>query len=103
MTASFFPPGTVVAGRYEVEGEIGRGGAAVVYAARDRRVGTPVALKALVPSPAIAHLVRERTRREILAVRALAHPNVVPIFDLIEEGPWTLLVMERVLGSDLQA
>ena len=62
-----------------------------------------MALKVLVPPPAVAHLVRERTRREILAVRALAHPNVVPIFDLLEEGPFTVLVMERVLGSDLQA
>jgi hypothetical protein len=100
---TFFAPGTVVAGRYEVEAELGRGGAAVVYAARDRQVGTPVALKVLVPPPAVAHLVRERTRREILAVRALAHPNVVPIFDLLEEGPFTVLVMERVFGSDLQA
>ena len=100
---AFFAPGTVVAGRYEVESELGRGGAAVVYAARDRQVGTAVALKVLVPPPAVAHLVRERTRREILAVRALAHPNVVPIFDLLESGPWTVLVMERVFGSDLQA
>jgi hypothetical protein len=103
MTHSFFPPGTVVAGRYEVAEEIGRGGAAVVYAARDRKVGNMVALKVLVPAPALAHLVRERTRREIVAVRALAHPNVVPIYDLVEEGPWTVLVMERVEGGDLQA
>jgi hypothetical protein len=103
MTASFFPPGTVVAGRYEVAEEIGRGGVAVVYAARDRQVGSDVALKVLVPAPAVAHLVRARTRREIVAVRALAHPNVVPIYDLVEEGPWTVLVMERVLGGDLQA
>ncbi len=103
MTATFFTPGALLAGRYEVERELGRGGAAVVYAARDRQVGTAVALKVLVPPPAVAHLVRERTRREILAVRALAHPNVVPIFDLIEEGPFTVLVMERVSGCDLQA
>jgi hypothetical protein len=95
--------GTVLAGRYLIEEELGRGGAAIVYAGRDRQVGTPVALKVLVPAPAVAHIVRERTRREIKAVRALAHPNVVPIFDLIEEGPWTILVMERVRGADLQA
>jgi hypothetical protein len=95
--------GTLVAGRYQVGEELGRGGAAVVYAAHDRQVNGPVALKVLVPSPAVAHLVRARTRREVQAVRALAHPNVVPIFDLVEEGPWTVLVMERVMGSDLQA
>jgi hypothetical protein len=95
--------GSVVGGRYEIEGEIGRGGFAVVYAARDRQVGTEVALKAIVPPPASVEAVRARTRREILAVRALAHPNVVPIYDLIEEGPYLVLVMERVVGSDLDA
>jgi predicted Ser/Thr protein kinase len=102
VSASFFAPGALIAGRYQVQGELGRGGAAVVYAARDQQVGAEVALKVLVPPPAVAHLVRARTRREIRAVRALNHPNVVPIFDLLEEGPFTVLVMERVAGSDLQ-
>ncbi len=103
MTAGFLSAGALVGGRYEVENEIGRGGSAVVYGARDRQVGTKVALKVLAPAPALAHIVRERTRREILAARALAHPNVVPVFDMIEESPYLVLVMEWVLGSDLDA
>ncbi len=95
--------GSLVAGRYEVEREIGRGGFAVVYGARDRKVGTQVALKVMLPPPASAHLVRERTRRELVAVRALTHPHVVPIFDLVEEGPWLVLVMEWVKGGDLES
>jgi hypothetical protein len=102
-SATFLAPGTVIAERYEVGEELGRGGVAVVYAGRDRRLGTAVALKVLVPAPAVAHLVRARTRREITAVRALAHPNVISVFDLVEEGPWTVLVMEQVPGGDLQA
>jgi Protein kinase domain len=98
---TYLPPGTVLQDRYEVLEEIGRGGYSVVYRARDRRVGSDVAVKLLVPPPAAARLARERLRREVLAVRQLSHPNIVAVYDVADDGPWSYVVMEYVAGPDL--
>jgi predicted Ser/Thr protein kinase len=103
MTAAgYLAPGTLLRGRYEIVREIGRGGYSVVYLARDRELDGEVALKLLVPPPAAAHVARERMRREVQAVRGLSHANIVAVFDFLEEGPWSFIVMEYVRGSDLQ-
>ena len=101
-TSSFLTPGIVLGERYEILREIGRGGYSVVYLARDRSVGTEVAIKLLVPPPAAAQMARERMRREVQAVRELAHANIVAVFDFLEDGPWSFIVMEYVPGPDLQ-
>ena len=93
---------TLLRGRYEIVREIGRGGYSVVYLARDRSLETDVALKLLVPPPAAAQVARERMRREVQAVRGLSHANIVAVFDFLEEGPWSFIVMEYVRGPDLQ-
>src|SRR3989475_3203360 len=98
---TYLAAGVVLAGRYEIAEEIGRGGYSVVYRARDRRVGSDVAISLLVPPPAAARLARERLRREVQAVRTLSHPNIVAIYDVIDEGPWSFVVMEYVAGLDL--
>jgi hypothetical protein len=98
---SYLAPGSLFAGRFEIGREIGRGGVSVVYAARDRQVGQDVALKLLVPSPATANTARERMRREVHAVRRLVHPNIVAIFDFVEDGPYGAVIMELVDGEDL--
>ena len=98
---SYLSPGTLFAGRYEVGEEIGRGGVSVVYAARDRQVKQNVALKLLVPSPATANQARERMRREVNAVRRLVHPNIVAVYDFVEDGPYGAVIMELVDGEDL--
>ncbi|HEX4628585.1 MAG TPA: serine/threonine-protein kinase [Gemmatimonadales bacterium] len=98
---SYLAPGTVLQDRYEVAQEIGRGGFSVVYRARDRSVGTDVAIKLLVPPPAAARLARERLRREVQAVRQLQHPNIVGVYDVADAGPWSFVVMEYVAGPDL--
>ena len=100
---SFLEPGSVLKERYEIAGEIGRGGFSVVYDALDRELGHRVALKLLVPPPAVAEKARERMRREAMAVRSLNHPNIVRVFDFLEEGPWSFVVMEKVSGGDLHA
>ena len=89
-------PGTLLRGRYEILREIGRGGYSIVYQARDRDVGGDVAVKLLVPPPATAHLARERLRREVHAVRGLSHANIVAVYDLLDEEPWSFIVMEYV-------
>ena len=98
---AFLAPGTVLRDRYEIRREIGRGGYSIVYQAHDRAVGSDVAIKLLVPPPATAHLARERLRREVHAVRGLSHGNIVAVYDLLDEEPWSYIVMEYVPGPDL--
>ncbi len=97
------PTGTLLGGRYRIAAEIGRGGYSVVYAGRDEKLASDVAIKLLVPPPASADVARERMRREARVVRELTHPNVVRLYDYLEEGPWSYLVMELVRGLDLLA
>src|SRR5207247_6346900 len=94
--ASFLEPGTVLAGRYEIVRELGRGGYSIVYLARDRTLDADVAIKLLVPPPAAAALARERMRREVQAVRGLSHANIVAVHDFADDGPWSFIVMEYV-------
>ena len=100
---SFLQPGHVLVDRYEIAGEIGRGGFSVVYDALDRELGQRVAVKLLVPPPAVAEKARERMRREVMAVRSLRSAHIVRVFDFLEEGPWSFVVMEQVPGGDLHA
>jgi predicted Ser/Thr protein kinase len=99
----YLAAGAVLKGRYEIQREIGRGGYSVVYLARDRELDAPVAIKLLVPPPAVAQVARERLRREVQFVRELAHANIVAVYDFGDEGPWSFVVMEHVGGPDLQA
>ncbi|MEZ0333672.1 MAG: serine/threonine-protein kinase [Gemmatimonadales bacterium] len=102
MTApALLAPGTLLRNRYEIRREIGRGGYSIVYQAYDRDVGSDVAVKLLVPPPATAHLARERLRREVHAVRGLSHGNIVAVYDLLDEEPWSYIIMEYVAGPDL--
>src|SRR6266516_2801285 len=98
---TYLAPGVVLQDRYQIADEIGRGGFSIVYRARDRRVGADVAIKLLVPPPAAARLARERLRREVQAVRQLSHPNIVAVYDVADDGPWSFVVMELVAGPDL--
>jgi len=101
VTAGYLGEGSLFAGRYQIARELGRGGVSVVYRARDTQVGQDVALKRLVPSPAAANQTRERMRREVNAVRRLAHPNIVGVYDFAEDGPYGAVIMELVDGEDL--
>jgi predicted Ser/Thr protein kinase len=101
--SSYLASGSLFAGRFEIGRELGRGGVSVVYAARDRSVGQDVALKLLVPSPATANQTRERMRREVHAVRGLVHPNIVAVYDFVEDGAYGAVIMELVDGEDLDA
>ena len=101
MESTYLANGTLLQHRYEILEEIGRGGYSVVYRAHDRRIGSDVAVKLLVPPPAAARLAHERLRREVQAVRQLSHPGIVQVFDVAEDGPWGFVVMEYVAGPDL--
>jgi len=66
--------------RYQVERELGRGAAAIVYLAHDRRFDRPVALKLLRPEVATATDAR-RFRREIRILARLYHPHILQLYD----------------------
>jgi hypothetical protein len=95
------PSGSIVADRYELTGELGRGERSIVYLARDRQTGTDVALKLLALTPATAHFSRQRLRRESEIVRALSHPGIVRPLELVDHGSWSLIAMELVAGRSL--
>jgi len=97
----YLSPGTKLKERYEIVREIGRGGYSVVYEAIDSVSSRPVAVKLLVPPPAVAPVARERLHREVIAVRSITSPYLVPVYDLLEDGPWTFIIMEFIDGGDL--
>ena len=93
--------GELLAGRFRVGEEIGRGGIARVVAAEDTVLGQPVALKILFPQHAEHPVLRERFRREVALARRLVHPGILRVFDLHEDGELLFFAMERLDGEDL--
>jgi serine/threonine-protein kinase len=91
-----------LAGRYEVEREIGAGGMATVYVARDGRHHRKVALKVLNPELA-AVLGPERFLAEIEVTANLQHPHLLPLFDSGEANGLLFYVMPFVEGESLRA
>ena len=87
--------------QYLIEDEIGRGGMAVVYRARDRRLARLVAIKVLPPELAHDPAVRERFTREAQTSAQLAHPHIVPIYDVGERDGVAYFVMGLVAGGNL--
>jgi tetratricopeptide (TPR) repeat protein len=80
LTVINSPLGDALRDRYTIERELGRGGMATVYLARDLRHDRPVALKVLHPELAHA-LGPERFVQEIKVAARLQHPHILPVFD----------------------
>ncbi|KPK01757.1 MAG: hypothetical protein AMS20_13025, partial [Gemmatimonas sp. SG8_28] len=92
---------TVIAGRFSLEREIGRGGGAVVYLARDVSLNRPVAIKLLNPDVAADQTIRQRFLREARTAGLLSQPNIVPIHAVEEHGDIVFFVMGYVDGETL--
>src|SRR5712691_9101040 len=90
-----------LADRYALERELGRGGMATVYLARDLRHGRPVAIKVLRPEIA-ATLGPERFLREIDTAARLTHPHILPLHDSGEAAGFLFYVMPYVEGESLR-
>lgn len=90
-----------LAGRYDVQASIGRGGMGLVYLAREIRLDRPVAIKLLPPDLATDAACRERFLREARTAAALAHPNIVPIHSVHEVGAFVFFTMAYVAGETL--
>jgi serine/threonine-protein kinase len=93
----------IVAHRYRLHEQLGRGGMGVVWRARDERLGRDVALKVLHSWVADDPELRARFEREASALARLEHPNVVRLYDVLEDKQQTVLVLELVHGRGLHA
>ncbi len=87
--------------RYAIEGELGSGGMATVYLARDKRLPRQVAIKVLKPQGA-SRVARQRFLREVEFASRLTHPNIVPIFATGEVGELLYYVMPHITGRTVR-
>jgi non-specific serine/threonine protein kinase len=92
--------GALLAGRYRVLEELGRGGMGVVHRGLDELLRRPVAIKLL---PALDPTSRRRFFREARAAARLDHPHIVRVFDAGESESAAFLVMELIEGATLRA
>ncbi|HEV2670181.1 MAG TPA: serine/threonine-protein kinase [Gemmatimonadales bacterium] len=90
-----------LAGLYDIEAPLGRGGMALVYLARERRLDRRVALKVLLPDLAADETCRLRFLSEARTIARLTHPNIVPIFTVDEIGGFVFFAMAYVPGETL--
>jgi hypothetical protein len=95
-------PGDLLAGRYQVEAVIGKGGSGIVVRAFDRVSATVVAVKVL--KPGLTHDPRweKRFQRELRLGRPVRHPNVCRIFDIGDADGYRFLTMEYATGGTLR-
>lgn len=96
-------PLPAVSARYEILGELGRGGMGVVYRARDRETGDLVALKALRAEIAANPAVLERFKGELLLARKITHKNICRTYELLRFGDTVVIAMEYVEGRSLRS
>ncbi len=101
-TPQFIALQTVIAGRFSLEREIGRGPSAVVYLARDVTLDRPVAIKLLSPDVAVNQAIRQHFLREARTAGLLSQPNIVPIHAVEEHGDIVFFVMGYVDGETLR-
>ncbi|CAM3668704.1 serine/threonine-protein kinase [Kibdelosporangium persicum] len=90
----------MVNGRYRIVGEVGRGGMGVVWLAEDQTMGRRVAIKELVPphgtDPRERPNLEERVLREARTAGRLNDPAIVTVYDVVQEGGATFIVMELI-------
>jgi serine/threonine protein kinase len=98
--------GRLIAGRYRLQGPVGRGAMGIVWRGRDELLHRDVAVKQVqitaLTLPSEAELAYQRTLREARTAARLSHPAVVTVFDVVEEdgSPW--IIMEFIGGRSLE-
>src|SRR6266496_3418272 len=92
--------GRLLAGRYRLRSVIGQGGMGAVWRARDELLNRDVAVKEIIWPPQMGPAERETTRRRAMREAQMAarlrHPNVVGVYDFVEEYDRPCIVMELV-------
>lgn len=101
MTPSDQLLGLRLAGRYEVERYLARGGMGAVFLGTDRETRNAVAIKVVVPDLEADAALVARFERETRQLAAMQHPNVVKLLDHGIENGRRFIVMEYVRGSNL--
>src|SRR6201989_1387683 len=96
------PIGTVLAGKYKITREIGRGGMAAVYEAENVDIGKRVAIKVLAQELTTSAIVVERFLREARAAAAIRSPYICDVYDSgkLDDGR-PFLVLELLEGESL--
>ncbi len=102
VSAEFLALQQVLAGRYSIERELGRGGMGIVLLARDVALDRLVAIKLLPPHLAASAESRDRFLREARTAAGLSHPNIVPIHAVEQAGDLVFFVMGFVDGETLR-
>jgi protein kinase-like protein/WD40 domain-containing protein len=92
--------GSRVAG-YRLEERIGAGGMAVVFRARDERLGRMVALKVMAPAVAADEMFRRRFIRESRAAAAVDDPHIIPVYEAGEASGVLFIAIRLVNGGDV--
>lgn len=101
MSLPAYPPLEIA--KYEFLDEIGHGGMATVYRARDRRLGREVAIKVIHRHLRESPEVAKRFQSEALAVAKVKHPNIVEVYDVSsEDEAEKYLVVELIRGVTLR-
>jgi serine/threonine protein kinase len=100
--ADDFVAGSRVGG-YLLEEQIGRGGMAVVFRARDERLERQVALKILAPALAADDAFRQRFIRESRVAAAVDDPHIIPVFEAGEADGVLFIAMRYVRGGDVRS
>jgi eukaryotic-like serine/threonine-protein kinase len=88
-------------GRYQMQALLGKGGMAEVFQALDTTLGRSVAVKVILPAYASQPEFVERFLREARLVAGLEHANILPVYDVGEDGGLPFLVMPLVSGGTL--
>ena len=98
------PPGTLIAGKYELEGLLGEGGMGAVYQATNLSIGRRVAIKILHATVSDREDVRRRFEMEAKAAAVISHPGIVDVLDMgqTEDGE-PFIVMEHLEGMTLRS
>jgi len=89
--------------RYEMLGELGRGGMGIVYKAKDRETGEVLAIKVLKPEIAANPQVLERFKNELLLAHKITHRNVARLYEFHRGADSVYVSMEYVAGESLRA
>jgi eukaryotic-like serine/threonine-protein kinase len=93
--------GVLLLGRYEIVGELGRGGMGRVFGARDRRLDRDVAVKVLVGEPNDARAFA-RIEQEARAASRINHPNIATVYDVLATDYGPCIVSELLEGATLR-
>lgn len=91
------------AGDYEILGELGRGGMAAVYLARDVSLNRKVAIKTMLPELTARHDMVARFKREAQMAAGLGHPHIVQIFSVKQTNRLVYFVMKFIEGRGLES